>query len=116
MRPMSDPNLKPSSRENAAPASPTRSGTPSAPPNESDLDWASRMLREGCESFNRERFPDGTLRNPPKSSTPSKSTQELVDLVVRAAEIADEEQEELEARIRALRSAPSVPPDDSTEE
>jgi hypothetical protein len=73
---------------------------------ESNLDRASRLLREGVERFNRERFPDGTLRNPPKSVAPSKSTQALEDLIVRAAEIADEEQEELEARIQALRSTP----------
>jgi hypothetical protein len=51
-----------------------------------------------------------------QSSPASKSSQELEDLIVRAAELADEEALELVARIRALRSVPSAPTDESTEE
>ena len=52
-----------------------------------------------------------------RSSPPSTPTddQTLEDLIVLAAEFADEEEAARVARIRALRSAPSDPPAGSTD-
>ena len=88
-------------------------------PKDPILQESLRLMDEGIERCNRERFPEGTLRPPPalaQSLPPSTPTQELEDLIVRAQELADEEALELQERLRALRSVPSAPPDESTEE